>query len=80
MKTHIIVKANSNLSSIQAADEGDTRVEDAMSNLKDDFDYALDGFDKLVRNGNVAEALSIMNTLSDAMNSAIEESAALITQ
>lgn len=65
--------------SIKAAEEGDTRVDDMSTALKDDFNYALDGFDKLVRNGKVAEALSIMSTLSDAINDAIEDSASQIT-
>lgn len=65
---------------IRAAEEEDTRVADMTDSLKDDFDFALDGFDKMVRNGNVAEALSIMTALSDAINTAIQDAAAQITQ
>ncbi|MCM1223254.1 MAG: hypothetical protein NC548_53260 [Lachnospiraceae bacterium] len=65
---------------IMAAEEKeDTRVQDMSDGLKDDFDYALDGFDKMVRNGKVAEALSIMTTLSDALNAAISATAAEIS-
>lgn len=76
----VVVASTSRKRPIRAAEEGDTRIEDMTNSLKDDFDYALDGFDKLVRNGNAAEALSIMSTLSDAINIAIEDSAAQITQ
>jgi hypothetical protein len=80
MKRVVIASKCSSKRPVRAAEEGDTRVEDLSSTLKDDFDYALDGFDKLVRSGKVAEALSIMSTLSDAINVAIEDSASQITE
>lgn len=64
---------------VAAEEKEDTRVTDMSDALKDDFDYALDGFDKMVRNGKVAEALSIMTTLSDALNAAISATAAEIS-
>lgn len=86
MKKRFVVYANTSTvsrsrKSIRAAEETeDTRVSDMSDSLKDDFDFALDGFDKMVRNGNVAEALSIMTTLSDAINKAIQDAAAQIGQ
>lgn len=66
---------------IRAAEEvEDTRVKDLMDALKDDFDYALDGFDKMERDGQVSEALTIMTALHQALNEAIQESASQISQ
>lgn len=80
MKRVVISSQDVRASRIVAAEEKeDTRVADMADALKDDFDYALDGFDKMVRNGKVAEALSIMTTLSDAINTAIQATASEIS-
>lgn len=63
-----------------AEDVEDTRVKDLMDALKDDFDYALEGFDKMARDGQVSEALNIMTALHQALNEAIQESASQISQ
>lgn len=61
---------------VLAADEKeDTRVADFIDVLKDDFNYALDSFDKLSRDGKVSEALEIMSQLNTAVQNAIEASA-----
>lgn len=80
MKRVVLSTKNLAARRITAAEEKeDTRVADMSDALNDDFDFALDGFDKMVRNGKVAEALSIMTTLSDAINAAIAATAAEIS-
>lgn len=59
---------------ITAADEQkDTRFEDGYSALKDDFNYLLDGLDKLDRENASLEALQIMDELSVRINEAISK-------
>ena len=72
----------SNRRPVQAAEteKEDTRVADMISLLKDDFDYALEGFEKLERIGDIESALGIMQELSDNINIAIQQSAEQITQ
>ena len=56
----------------------DTRVADLTSIMKDDFNYVIDGFDKLNRDGNTAEALEIMTKLNGAIEEAIEGCASVL--
>lgn len=75
-----VIMSNTTRSIKAASDTEDTRVKDMMDSLKDDFDFAVEGFSKLERNGKVAEALSIMTALSQALNTAIQDSADEISQ
>lgn len=59
---------------IKAA-EDPSALDDCISNLKDDFDYIMDGLDKLNRTGgdSAKSALSIALSLSDAIANHIEQ-------
>ena len=59
---------------LAANDNEDTRVADISSIMKDDFNFALDGFDKLNREGQTNKALEIMNTLHADIQAAIAAS------
>lgn len=78
MKRVIVATTRRNIKA--ASDTEDTRVSDMVDSLKDDFEFAIDSFGKLERNGNVAEALSIMTELSKALNAAIQACADQISQ
>lgn len=47
------------------------QAEDLQDNVADDFDYVMSGIERLVREGLTDEAISLLNTLSDTLNSAI---------
>lgn len=54
-----------------SSDEQDTRFDDSMSNLKDDFSYLMDTFDKMNREGNAEQALPVIDYVSQCVNEAI---------
>lgn len=56
---------------IAADEEKDTRFDDAVSNLKDDFNFALEGLDKLARSNRIDEALRHIVNLQDSINETI---------
>lgn len=56
-----------------SSDEQDTRFDDSMSDLKDDFSYLMDTFDKMNREGNAEQALPVIEYVSQCVNQAIEE-------
>lgn len=56
------------------------RLNDAMSILKDDFDFVMDGIDKIATDGDVPRALELVNGLSEMINASIEEMAEAITE
>lgn len=62
---------------MSAEDVEDTRLEDVMSNLKDDFNYMMDTFDRMDRNGLREDAIqiasSIHQTINEVINSAVQE-------
>lgn len=63
---------------VSAADETeDTRLEDVMSELKDDFNYMVDTFDRMDRNGLREDAIqmasSIHETINEVIDSAVQE-------
>lgn len=69
--------------SIKAA-EGETvddRLDQALSDLKDDFDYALSGLEKLGRDGanSSNDALAIAETLSNSIQSTIDQIAGAVS-
>lgn len=56
------------------------RLADAMSILKDDFNFAMDGIDKIATDGNIPRALELVNGLSEMINASIEEMAETIAE
>lgn len=60
---------------ITAASQGeDTRLQDAINQLKDDFEYAIMGLEHMERDGAAAttDALAIAETLQSNLNSVID--------
>ena len=47
------------------------QVEDLEDRVTDDFDYVISGIDRLGREGMLDEAISLLNTLADTLDSAI---------
>lgn len=62
------------LNTIKAAEEGDSKLQDAMTSLKDDFDYLLSGLEKLDRSGAESsnDGLIIAEQLSQSIQQHIE--------
>lgn len=62
---------------ITAADEEefeDPRIneaDDLQARVEDDFDYVITGIERLGREGLLDEAISLLNTLADTLDSAI---------
>lgn len=77
-----VIRSSLNSKPIKAADENvDTRLDDALSDLKDDFDYALSGLEKLGRDGvnSSNDALAIAETLSNSIQSTIDQIASAVS-
>lgn len=55
-------------------------VNEALSTLKDDFNYATDGIAKLAADGETGRALELANGLSEMINASIEEIAESVAQ
>lgn len=57
------------------ADEGNPKLQEMMTSLKDDFDFILSGLDKLDREGATEgnEGLMIAESLSDALQGIVSE-------
>ena len=49
------------------------QLKDAIIQLKDDFDFAISGIEKLAADGDVDRALELVSTTSAMINGAIEE-------
>lgn len=59
--------------SIMSADDTqDTRLEDVMSELKDDFDYMMDTFDRMDRNGLREDAIQMASSIHETVNQVID--------
>lgn len=59
---------------IKAAVDDDPRmdrVEELQDIVESDFDYVISGIDRLIREGMFDEATSLLNTLSETLDSAI---------
>lgn len=77
-----VIRSSLNSKPIKAADENvDTRLDDALSDLKDDVDYALSGLEKLGRDGanSSNDALAIAETLSNSIQSTIDQIAGAVS-
>lgn len=61
-----------------ATEEKDTRLDDAISVLKDDFDYCIGGLEKLGADGKTDDALAIATELTNGINSTISKVAKLV--
>lgn len=62
-----------------AAEEKDTRLDDALSILKDDFDYCIAGMEKLGADGKIEDALSVTDELNNGINNIINKIAKLVS-
>ena len=49
------------------------QLKDAIMQLKDDFDFAISGIEKLAADGNLDRALELVSTTSAMINGAIED-------
>ena len=58
---------------VTAAESDDTRFEDGMSSIKDDFEYLMDTFDKLDRDGNQEKALELIAQTHQFINDVISQ-------
>lgn len=77
-----VIRSSLNSKPIKASDENtDTRLDDALSDLKDDFDYAISGLEKLGRDGANASnsALAIAETLSNNIQATIDQIAGAVS-
>lgn len=59
------------LKSIQAAEDGNSKLQDTIEGLKDDFDYIISGLDKLDRSG--AEASNNGLIIAEGLQSSLQE-------
>ena len=62
-----------------AVEEKDTRLDDALSILKDDFDYCIAGMEKLGADGKIEDALSVTDELNNGINNIINKIAKLVS-
>lgn len=69
--------------SVKAAESEtmDDRLDQALSDLKDDFDYVISGLEKLGRDGanSSNDALAIAETLSNSIQSTIDQIASTVS-
>lgn len=70
------------LNRISAAEEGDSKLQDTIAALKDDFDYVTSGLDKLDRSGAEAsnEGLIIAEGLQSTLQDVISQIADKVTE
>lgn len=65
---------------IIAANEGDSKLQDMVSDLKDDFDYILSGIERLDRTGSSGEALTLAEDMSSQFRMLVSEIADKIAE
>lgn len=74
MKRRIISSNDDvNISPVKAAEgqtKGQEAFEEALDNVQDNFDYAIDGLDKLSRDGGEGQSLALQLALE--LNSAVD--------
>ena len=61
---------------IKNAEESSTKedlLNESLDQLKDDFDFAMEGIEKIAADGNIDRALELVNTTSAMINGAIED-------
>lgn len=63
-----------------AAPSAEDRLNDILSVLKDNFEFAVDGIDKIAADGDVSGAIQLANDLNDTIDSMISEIAGDIAQ
>ena len=66
---------------IRAAEQPsvEEKLNDQLSALKDDFNFVMDGIDKIAADGDVDKALDLARGLSEMVNASIEEMAEAIS-
>lgn len=65
---------NQTISGVKGDDVEDPRVEQAeelQARVEDDFDYVITGIERLGREGMLDEAIELLNTLAETLNSAV---------
>jgi len=69
------VKATSHTRSIRAADDIEDprmdQIEELQERVEDDFGYVMSGIERLGREGMLDEAINLLHTLADTLDSAI---------
>ena len=65
---------------IIAATEGDSKLQDMISDLKDDFDYILSGIERLDRTGSSGEALTLAEDMSSQFRMLVSDIADKIAE
>jgi len=68
---------------IRNAEQSSTKedlLKESVDTLKDDFDYAISGVEKLAADGNIDGALEQVSALSEMINASIEEIAENVAQ
>ena len=60
-------------------EDKDTRLDDALSVLNDDYDYCVSGIEKLGADGKTEDALAIANELSNGIGNIIKKIAKLVS-
>ena len=65
---------NQTISGVKDGDIEDPRTEQAeelQARVEDDFDYVITGIERLGREGMLDEAIELLNTLAETLNSAV---------
>lgn len=65
---------NQTISGVKGDEIEDPRVEQAeelQTRVEDDFDYVITGIERLGREGMLDEAIELLNTLAETLNSAV---------
>ena len=63
---------------VASSESEDTRIKDLSSDLKDDFDYILDGIDMLDRNGRINEGIDVCTAISDSLQTYVRQIADIL--
>lgn len=68
------IEMANNISGVKGDGVDDPRLdalEELQDNVADDFDYVMAGIERLGREGMLDEAINLLNTLSDTLDSAV---------